>query len=246
MEYLKLEVGMPGSIFELDHTLYGKLAEDSWVKQLWGFMREKGITVQDDIGTFALLREKDAPINVYLCNAFKMGIITANEWKRANLCRKYLRVLTIADLATGDGKFVAKSAMQGIRKIASTRNLPWFEQGKPNARDWRIWRSVLKQSLCFDDRKLWIPLGKWHYHAKTSVLNYWDWWWDKEKEQLLQRIGNNWRKYQISPNRQRCRNKPAFRYYTIVQQPTNWKDLELTTVRRDQGCIYIWKGTGPS
>ena len=37
METLKIEMGIKGSIFKSNYELYGSLATDCWVKQLWEF-----------------------------------------------------------------------------------------------------------------------------------------------------------------------------------------------------------------
>ena len=238
MEYIKLEIGMPSSLFQLDYQLYGHLAEDSLVKHVWEFMSQKGIEVQDEVGGFEMLREKDVPISVYFSNAFKHGIITAQEWKRANLCRKYLRVLTVADIATGDGKSITSQALNGIRSSA-TRKLPWFEQGNPNASDWKIWRSVLTRSACFNDGKLWIELGKWKHEAVQTVRENWEWFWDECNEILYQRRGTIWRRYQRHTRPRRLRSSPAFQHYTIMQQPPQWQLLHMTTVRHQLRYTYI-------
>ena len=239
MEYIKMEVGMTGSLFQSDFNLFGHLAEDSLVKHVWEFMTEKGIEVRDDVGEFELLKEKDAPITLYFCNVFNHGLITAGEWKRANLCRKYLRVVTTAEIATGDGKYVTNAAMQGNRKATPTRQLPWFEQGKPNTKDWNTWRKVLTKSLCGDDRKLWISLGRWKHKAKQSIQETWDWLWDETDKVLYQRRGETWRRYQLSIRRRQLRSSVAFQYYTVVTQPAGWKRFKLTTVRHKSRLIYM-------
>ena len=94
IEYTKLEIGMPGNLFATDYNLFGHLAEDSVIKCAWEFMTNKGIVIEDEVGGFNMLREKDVPISVYLCNAFNHKLITTHEWKRANICRKYLKALT--------------------------------------------------------------------------------------------------------------------------------------------------------
>ena len=43
LEYAKLELGIRGSYFHRDHSIYGHLGEDTWVKHLWRFLFEKGI-----------------------------------------------------------------------------------------------------------------------------------------------------------------------------------------------------------
>ena len=195
--------------------------------------------IEDEVGGFNMLREKDVPISVYLCNAFNHKLITTHEWKRANICRKYLRALTVADIATGDGKSVTDAALNGIRSNTTPRQIQWYEQGKPNATDWSNWRTVLEKSLCHKDGKLWIELGKWKNGAAQQVKANWEWFWDENNDTLFQRRGTIWRRYQATTRTRRLRSSRAFQYYTVIQQPPHWKTLQLTTTHIRQGLIYM-------
>ena len=61
-------------------------------------MREKGITIEDDLEDFPMQRQNDKPITQSFAEAFHNKLITKREWKRANLCRKYLRILPVFDV----------------------------------------------------------------------------------------------------------------------------------------------------
>ena len=239
IEYTKLEIGLPGSLFNSDYNLYGHLAEESLIKHVWKFATDKGITMDDDVKGFDMLRDKDAPITSYLSNAYNHNLITAREWRRANLCRKYLRALTIADIATGDGKAVTHSALQGIRSNNVTREIQWGDQGKPSKKDWGIWRSVLRKSLCYKDGKLWIALGKWKQHTVHKVKLNWEWFWDKNKDILLQHKGSIWRRYHVTTSRRRTRCNKTYRYYSVLQHPPQWETLQPTTVSIRNNLIHM-------
>ena len=62
MEYVKMEVGIRGSIFSKDYEIYGHLAEESWIQNTWKFLTETGIQIKDEISDFTLVRENDYPL----------------------------------------------------------------------------------------------------------------------------------------------------------------------------------------
>ena len=97
-------------------TIYDRylfLCEDTWVKHMWKFMHDSGIEIEDDLENFAYTREDDSTLASATNLAHTAGLITKEEWGRANNCRKYLKVLTVADIASGDGKSLHSNILQG-------------------------------------------------------------------------------------------------------------------------------------
>ena len=73
-----------------------------------------------------------------------------------------LQTLSVADIATGDGKAVDTNVKQGLRQGGRVRNLPWPYQGQPSKIDWRVWRRVLKLTVCNGHQHiLQHSLGAW-------------------------------------------------------------------------------------
>ena len=69
LEYAKLELGIRGSYFHRDYSIYGHLGEDTWVKHLWRFLFEKGIQIDDKISNFDLVREGDGELSARFATA---------------------------------------------------------------------------------------------------------------------------------------------------------------------------------
>ena len=107
LENMKLELGIQGSVFNQDYENMAHLCEDTWLKKLWEFMHEHGIEISDNIPDYKYHREYDTTLTSRFELAFDANLISKGEWRTANSCRKYLQVMNVSDLATGDGKYVA-------------------------------------------------------------------------------------------------------------------------------------------
>ena len=76
VEHAKLESGTPGSLFPLDFKNFRHLYKDTWVKHVWYFITMKGIQIEDNLGDFLPLRDKDKPLSLYFQLAYSQGLIT--------------------------------------------------------------------------------------------------------------------------------------------------------------------------
>ena len=159
-------------------------------------------------------------------------MITKREWKRENLCRKYLRVLTISDITSANSRMITPQIWKGIRKTNHIRQLPWCSQGKPSPIDWGIWRRILKRSICNKDRVLHQPLGNWLHSTYSTIQNRWDWFWDESSNVLYRKEQEAWYKYSPLTGGRVTRRGGGkeFRYYHQVHEPPNWRQYSLTTI----------------
>ena len=175
MEFMKVELGLQGSLLTRDFELYGHLGEDIWVKHLWEFSNKSGIQVEDKLHDFQFVREDDSTLNEWFAAAFQLGKITKSEWSKANKCRLYLKVLTVGDIASGDGCFIDEGMRKGNLQLHRARALDWLTQHRPKRTDWYTWSRVLKQSLLNEQGKLVQPVGKWLHHVDTAYDKQWEW-----------------------------------------------------------------------
>jgi hypothetical protein len=172
LEFAKLEAGVRGSLFALDYNIYGHLCEDTWITHLWKFTYDTGIEIEDDIENFELTRQGDHTLTSAFIAAYKEGIVSKSELKKANKCRLYLRVLTVADIASGDGRFVDDDMFKGLRNDARERALNWPVQGKPKSTDWGVWRKVIRQSLLNSQGQLLKTVGRWLPKIDTKYKGF--------------------------------------------------------------------------
>ena len=107
-------------------------------------MHKNGIEVTDNIIDFENTRENDSTLTSCLELVYDAKLISKGEWQTANLCRKYLQVINILDVATGEGKYVSYDYWKGNKNGNRLRNIVWPNQGKPKPSDWIAWRRVLR------------------------------------------------------------------------------------------------------
>ena len=71
----------------------------------------------------AALRDGDKMLGDVFAQGYDQKIITKGEWAAANRCRLYLQALSVADIATGDGRAVDPSVKVGLRQPGRVRNV---------------------------------------------------------------------------------------------------------------------------
>ena len=74
-----MELGIQGSVFQLDYTQYDHLATDCWIKHLWKVVQDKSIAIEDDIKGEKLPRERDMMLSSKFLLSVKLGIISKSE-----------------------------------------------------------------------------------------------------------------------------------------------------------------------
>eukprot|EP00957_Ditylum_brightwellii_P040539 3067841-Ditylum_brightwellii.AAC.2 len=83
--------------------------------------------------------------------------ITQEQIRKIYYYRKYLRVTTLTDITTSDGKAIIAEVFNGKREKPMDNNiiseLEWPQQQKPSWRTRELWTSALRSAL-----------GQWHKH----------------------------------------------------------------------------------
>ena len=236
LEYAKIELGIRGSYFNKDYSVYGHLGEDTWVKHLWRFLYEKGLQIDDQIDDFKLVRDGDSELSLHFAQAFANGLITKGEWDKANKCRIYLKVLTVGDIASGDGKYIADGIIKGKYTTARARKLEWPVQGRPKKTDWAVWARVLKLSLLNQFGSLTYQVGKWVRHEGMMYESEWEWWMDSELNNLYRCINGRWFKFrQLRQRKKRRGVQDSFKYYVPLRDPPPSNNLVKTSVQMKHG-----------
>ena len=81
------------------------------------------------------MREGDGELSARFATAYEAGIITKGEWIKANKCRIYLKVLTVGDIASGDGRTIDGGVYKGHYDATRARRMDWPVQGRPKRTD---------------------------------------------------------------------------------------------------------------
>jgi hypothetical protein len=68
--------------------------------------------------------------------------------QQMNRCHLYLKVSTLSDITTGDGRFITVLAAKGLKDDTYLGYHRWPNQGRPNKKIWAKWRSNLPIILC--------------------------------------------------------------------------------------------------
>jgi len=72
----------------------------------------------------------------FLMEVFPGAGVSSADMRRANRCRLYLHALTVADISTGDGRFIRWDARNGISDYhLNHRQYLWARQERPGSQD---------------------------------------------------------------------------------------------------------------
>eukprot|EP00956_Cyclotella_meneghiniana_P045670 scaffold379703_cov116-Cyclotella_meneghiniana.AAC.1 len=116
-----------------------------------------------------LQRKKDVSIMKSLS---RLPGVTKGELKKANLCRKWMRVITLAELASIDGKYIPANRFNGHWRAKS--NLRWPRQPPPTKGMWDVFRRLVKRAFCSQYKQTLLQsniqldtaLGDWYMTAR--------------------------------------------------------------------------------
>jgi hypothetical protein len=113
---------------------------------------------------------------------------TKGELRQINMCRIYLRVISVSDITDFDGTRITKSSYYGTRD--DTHPTTWWpNQQRPTKRGWCVWQRFLlsiSDHNCYLLQTLgnWLDISKWHHQGKLLI--------DADNRTLLHKSGNQW------------------------------------------------------
>jgi exonuclease III len=233
LEQLRLEIGSNADILRTNYKRFEDvILTPSLIQDTWRFMSEHQITMIYNIQTFPLPCAEDK----VLMDEFLTATIPKSELKTINRCRIYLKVLTLSDIVTGDGKYITNDAFIGRRRNRqSSHSYHWPNWDQPAVKDWRIWRKALK--LVFAPRwhrKLSHPVGSWTRPIPTD----WEWYESIEGDEKLYQLkdDNTWMAYNKLGRSKRVRRYRLAGSIMITPPTMNDTILQTTVILRSN-CI---------
>eukprot|EP00957_Ditylum_brightwellii_P098558 7507797-Ditylum_brightwellii.AAC.1 len=164
-EYLMLEINQPGHLFAVDYSKWSFLATDYWIKDLWQFVWEHSITLSPPLlATLHIQRINDQ----YLMPWFKSLRATDDELIILNRCRMVLKVISLADISSGNGSYILTQALQPQTWNTSLVAATWPDS-KAKHTDWDTWKQLIKDGSS-STSTLQHPLGRWtgFLHEKSK------------------------------------------------------------------------------
>jgi hypothetical protein len=164
---------------------------ECWVKHTWKFLADHGMTIEDRVGELKLRRQGD----VFLTEAFIQHGLKGAALKRMNACRLYLRVETLSDITTADGRYISSWVLEGKSEANPISYHEWPNQGDPGRQAWVQWRQLLASCFCagYLAHGLLHTLGAWIEKAPRE----WQWWYALQEERIYRFLDGNWHFYLV-------------------------------------------------
>ena len=118
-------MGIPFSFTttKYNEKTYAAYVPSGWYKNLWKFMSTPifDLEVTEDYQDMPILCEKD----VYLMKAFGNSGFRNADLKSLNFVRKYVKAVTLADIATADGCRIFHHSYEGLEGNGLHKDLEW-------------------------------------------------------------------------------------------------------------------------
>ena len=151
------------------------------------------------------------------------------ELRRLNRCKMFLKINTLADATTADGRKIEPDVLAG-KPLDRNSPFDWPRVHPPSHRDWEFWRAALKQAVSSphsDNHRLTLPLGKW----KQPTDDLWNWWFSQSEDRLYHRVEGIWEFWTHRP--ELGRRQFALSTQTVLNPPP---DLLRASVSLPRNC----------
>ena len=213
IEHCKIELGLPGSLFNQNYQKHGHLVTDCWIKTIWRETNENRITLTEKTPNLTLNREHDQFIMAILSNSSH----SPSRLRRFNRSRLYARVQTLSDITTGDGRHIIPEIVLGdnpMEHLHRSRGERWPNQARPSQRERNEFLSALRTLLTIQRNRLRQPLGQWlripdpwhpRYNQATATI-------------YIRKTTEGWHSFrrQIS---QVGQTRPKFTFHNVTKPP---------------------------
>jgi hypothetical protein len=153
--YIQLITGATKFFLQEDPKKYNWVSR-GWITSLWEFMHKAEIVVDYPRQWLPMLSRRH---DIHLLPYFQANGLKDKEITLLNMCRLYLKVITLSDITSADGTYILPEAKCGSPIQGRSSNLEWPEQGRPPKRAWSLWPQSL--STLEYRGKLIQPLGAW-------------------------------------------------------------------------------------
>ncbi|CAJ1953819.1 unnamed protein product [Cylindrotheca closterium] len=165
----QLETGTSFGLLQQVYTNTAILASDTWMKRVWHELEGLDIYVASDSPALSHRCMDDS----LLMDLFINLEVEQEELLWLNWCQIYLQVCTVSDIVTADGRFIRRSAWNGLRDECCRLPYQWPRTVWPTRQHWDLWQTSLSRALYASNgphHPLRQPLGPW-----TDPLEDWNW-----------------------------------------------------------------------
>jgi hypothetical protein len=237
MTTLRLKLGLPGYPFDHSYKRFRLCSTPIYLHRAWEFCNQHEFRIQDNQPQILLRRVDDQ----YIMQAFADHGYTDKQLKKLNLCRMWAKVITLADITTGDGKHLTQDCKEENFTSTCHQSIKWPKAGQPDRTCWRLWTEAIEN--CFlraDDRheRLSRPLGEW-----TQLPPDWKWYYSVEDNKMYRHeLPGSWTEWHRNQGHGPARHQ-GFRCTTTVLQTLPDHALPTTAKGRN---IRRPTGTAPT
>jgi hypothetical protein len=235
-EALRLEVGYPGEITDAPREPFSATTTNSWVNNVWDFADRFGFQFRDEFPKLQPAREADQ----FLMKAFVDHGYDGLQLHKLNTCHQFLKVITLADITTGDGKRLTDEALAGEPSGTTWHHYNWPRNPPKLSRShWKLWEKALHQAFTSGNTSstsLQDPLGSWLVDPSDS----WQWFYDPISNALYHKTDDDWQAYTPTSSRSTHSSRPtnkAFKLNPSIFIPPNF------CVSWYLGVYYEWSQT---
>lgn len=236
LEAANLELGSGKHLFELDYSTWAFLLTDCWMKNLWEFCDKNDISLRGQYAKPNLPRQHDEFIMEALLSRYR-DIFSRSEILAINRCRLYMQVVSLSDIATGDGTRITKKAYRGISDSFRSSKWRWAVQINPTPREWKLWR----QALCLfahdsirQTGTISTPLGNWQDPGHQQY----DWFYSLSSKFVYFTRRRGWLRYRKSERDRTNLDRCHYRLHKYV--PFASPDIQPTTVLKSPNAQQVW------
>ena len=233
IELAKMELGTGRNIFTCNYWKYEALMTESWIKSVWKFMWEKGISLRERCTkNITRKRENDALIMEDILNE---GNFSRTELQHINRCRIHLQVSTLSDITTGDGNHFSTLAYKCEFDETIPHKYIWPKQTRPGQHSRRLWKKALKLAYPSVGMYLIHKVGRW-----TDYIGRKDWiWFYNHRTQIIyQRHERTWKAFRRVSRAGQLGYRPRFRYHNqaLSLPPFSWR---ATVIRHANNTVTL-------
>eukprot|EP00978_Attheya_sp_CCMP212_P000100 scaffold186_cov32-Attheya_sp.AAC.3 len=188
--WAQLQAGTSKPILE-DHQDIPYI-ENQWMVTLRNYMIQIKATIQEEKPwTIPSARVHDQ----HIMDAFLQSpSIPKKDYAALNYCRLYLRVTTLSDITTSDGKQIMHAILTGYRDLhLHVDPTEWPHQAKPDKPTWNKWENHLLAVHCTNGSHLRQPLGKW----TEAPVEKWKYRYSHPNKAMYAKDEDEWLKYDL-------------------------------------------------
>ena len=209
LELAMLEVGVP-TLLSQPFKRFHKLITPGWLSSLWEFVDCYHFTLRDNTPPIPLQCIHDQ----FLISAFEELQLADSVLRQANVCRQWLKVLRVSDIASGDGTRILLQYWQGTSPSEVTKHYNWPINGVPSAAAWHSWRLALSGISQGPMHTLIQPLGEWSVLPQSDQ----DWFYAPTENRLYKILTEQIQVF--LPTNGRATRRPRFQYnHSIPRGP---------------------------